>query len=111
MKSYFKKFCSFCVTIVLYLSGFWFLFLVGVTYKCSVVLNSKNNNTIWYSCGKQTVVVLLLCRCENHHEKLSVFCWTCKKCICHQCALWGGMVMLHLVGKVRNALINEFSVM
>lgn len=35
----------------------------------------------------------LLCRCENHHEKLSVFCWTCKKCICHQCALWGGMVM------------------
>ncbi|KAK2111315.1 Tripartite motif containing 37 [Saguinus oedipus] len=30
--------------------------------------------------------------CENHHEKLSVFCWTCKKCICHQCALWGGMV-------------------
>uniref|UniRef100_A0AAX7TZ47 Tripartite motif containing 37 n=1 Tax=Astatotilapia calliptera TaxID=8154 RepID=A0AAX7TZ47_ASTCA len=45
-------------------------FLVGVTY---------------------TLVVLLLCRCENHHEKLSVFCWTCKKCICHQCALWGGM--------------------
>ncbi|XP_075709062.1 E3 ubiquitin-protein ligase TRIM37 isoform X2 [Rhinoderma darwinii] len=30
-------------------------------------------------------------RCENHHEKLSVFCWTCKICICHQCALWGGM--------------------
>uniref|UniRef100_A0A8C6KXT0 Tripartite motif containing 37 n=1 Tax=Nothobranchius furzeri TaxID=105023 RepID=A0A8C6KXT0_NOTFU len=34
-------------------------------------------------------------KCENHHEKLSVFCWTCKKCICHQCALWGGMVMFH----------------
>ncbi|XP_068124743.1 E3 ubiquitin-protein ligase TRIM37 isoform X5 [Hyperolius riggenbachi] len=30
-------------------------------------------------------------KCENHHEKLSVFCWTCKICICHQCALWGGM--------------------
>ncbi|KAK9536908.1 hypothetical protein VZT92_006661 [Zoarces viviparus] len=30
-------------------------------------------------------------KCENHLEKLSVFCWTCKKCICHQCALWGGM--------------------
>ncbi|XP_062479431.1 E3 ubiquitin-protein ligase TRIM37 isoform X2 [Pezoporus occidentalis] len=30
-------------------------------------------------------------KCESHHEKLSVFCWTCKKCICHQCALWGGM--------------------
>lgn len=75
---------------------FVFFFLVGVTYTCSVMLNSENNNQIWYSCGKQTVVVLLLCRCENHHEKLSVFCWTCKKCICHQCALWGGMVMLHL---------------
>ncbi|XP_059511369.1 E3 ubiquitin-protein ligase TRIM37 isoform X3 [Stegostoma tigrinum] len=30
-------------------------------------------------------------KCDSHHEKLSVFCWTCKKCICHQCALWGGM--------------------
>lgn len=29
-------------------------------------------------------------KCEQHHEKLSVYCWTCRKCICHQCALWGG---------------------
>ncbi|KAL9982066.1 hypothetical protein ACROYT_G010856 [Oculina patagonica] len=29
-------------------------------------------------------------RCDIHHEKLSVFCSTCKQCICHQCALWGG---------------------
>jgi len=29
-------------------------------------------------------------KCEKHEEKLSVYCWTCKKCICHQCALWGG---------------------
>ncbi|XP_077976484.1 uncharacterized protein LOC120333595 isoform X1 [Styela clava] len=28
--------------------------------------------------------------CELHHEKLSVYCWTCKLCICHQCALWAG---------------------
>ncbi|XP_076804161.1 E3 ubiquitin-protein ligase TRIM37-like isoform X1 [Clavelina lepadiformis] len=28
--------------------------------------------------------------CEIHEEKLSVFCWTCQLCICHQCALWGG---------------------
>nr|CAB3267241.1 ZF(Bbox/RING)-2 zinc finger protein [Phallusia mammillata] len=28
--------------------------------------------------------------CEIHQEKLSVFCWTCQLCICHQCALWGG---------------------
>uniref|UniRef100_A0A8D2KJ80 Tripartite motif containing 37 n=2 Tax=Urocitellus parryii TaxID=9999 RepID=A0A8D2KJ80_UROPR len=40
-------------------------------------------------------------KCENHHEKLSVFCWTCKKCICHQCALWGGME--RNVEAVRNA--------
>ncbi|XP_018350094.1 PREDICTED: uncharacterized protein LOC108753202 [Trachymyrmex septentrionalis] len=29
-------------------------------------------------------------RCTTHQEKLSVYCWTCRKCICHQCALWGG---------------------
>lgn len=29
--------------------------------------------------------------CPTHNEeKLSVFCWTCKICICHKCALWGG---------------------
>ncbi|BFZ18623.1 hypothetical protein BsWGS_21662 [Bradybaena similaris] len=28
--------------------------------------------------------------CGEHQEKLSVYCWTCKQCICHQCALWGG---------------------
>jgi len=35
-------------------------------------------------------------RCEEHQEKLSVYCWTCKRCICHQCALWGGMVSYNL---------------
>ena len=29
-------------------------------------------------------------QCEKHEEKLSVYCWTCRVCICHQCALWGG---------------------
>ncbi|XP_005095413.1 E3 ubiquitin-protein ligase TRIM37 isoform X2 [Aplysia californica] len=28
--------------------------------------------------------------CLEHQEKLSVYCWTCKQCICHQCALFGG---------------------
>ncbi|RUS71541.1 hypothetical protein EGW08_020697 [Elysia chlorotica] len=28
--------------------------------------------------------------CREHKEKLSVYCWTCKQCICHQCALWEG---------------------
>ncbi|KAK7087602.1 E3 ubiquitin-protein ligase TRIM37-like isoform X2 [Littorina saxatilis] len=29
-------------------------------------------------------------QCAEHQEKLTVYCWTCKECICHQCALWGG---------------------
>ncbi|KAJ8980049.1 hypothetical protein NQ317_012889 [Molorchus minor] len=29
-------------------------------------------------------------KCPTHMEKLSVYCWTCRCCICHQCALWGG---------------------
>jgi tripartite motif-containing protein 37 len=30
-------------------------------------------------------------KCEIHKvEKLSVYCWTCFKCICHQCALFNG---------------------
>jgi tripartite motif-containing protein 37 len=29
--------------------------------------------------------------CPTHgEEKLSVYCWTCKICICHKCALFGG---------------------
>ena len=35
-------------------------------------------------------------RCETHQEKLSVFCWTCRCCICHQCALWGGTHSGHM---------------
>ncbi|XP_033113519.1 E3 ubiquitin-protein ligase TRIM37-like [Anneissia japonica] len=29
-------------------------------------------------------------KCDLHKEKKSVYCWTCRACICHQCALWGG---------------------
>ncbi|KAL3856760.1 hypothetical protein ACJMK2_011480 [Sinanodonta woodiana] len=29
-------------------------------------------------------------KCEEHEEKISVYCLSCKQCICHQCALWGG---------------------
>ncbi|XP_011503781.1 PREDICTED: E3 ubiquitin-protein ligase TRIM37-like [Ceratosolen solmsi marchali] len=35
-------------------------------------------------------------RCSIHREKLTVFCWTCQKCICHQCALWGGTHSGHI---------------
>jgi tripartite motif-containing protein 37 len=35
-------------------------------------------------------------RCEVHRaEKLSVYCLTCNRCICHQCALFGGTHMSH----------------
>ncbi|XP_022118575.2 E3 ubiquitin-protein ligase TRIM37 isoform X2 [Pieris rapae] len=29
-------------------------------------------------------------RCPSHQERLTVYCCTCRRCICHQCALWGG---------------------
>ncbi|GAB1607185.1 E3 ubiquitin-protein ligase TRIM37-like, partial [Argonauta hians] len=29
-------------------------------------------------------------KCEEHDEKLSVYCWVCHQSICHKCALWGG---------------------
>ena len=29
--------------------------------------------------------------CSVHEaERLTVYCWTCHQCICHQCALWAG---------------------
>lgn len=35
-------------------------------------------------------------KCDLHkNEKLSVYCLTCKKCICHQCALFGGQHASH----------------
>ncbi|KAG1714255.1 E3 ubiquitin-protein ligase TRIM37 [Nymphon striatum] len=29
-------------------------------------------------------------KCEIHRDKMSVYCWNCRKSICHQCALWAG---------------------
>ncbi|XP_074643810.1 E3 ubiquitin-protein ligase TRIM37-like [Tubulanus polymorphus] len=34
-------------------------------------------------------------KCEQHKEKLSVYCWTCRLAICHQCALWEGTHSQH----------------
>ena len=35
-------------------------------------------------------------KCDLHkNEKVSVYCLTCKKCICHQCALFGGLHTSH----------------
>jgi tripartite motif-containing protein 37 len=35
-------------------------------------------------------------KCDLHKsEKVSVYCLTCKKCICHQCALFGGLHTSH----------------
>lgn len=33
-------------------------------------------------------------------KKLTVFCWTCKKCICHRCALWGGVRGLNRLAEI-----------
>ena len=27
-------------------------------------------------------------KCAVHREKMSVYCESCKVCICHECALW-----------------------
>ncbi|KAL7986922.1 hypothetical protein Chor_005841 [Crotalus horridus] len=73
------------------------------TFTCRAPLQLRELvNCRWAEEVTQQLDTLQLCnlskheenekdKCENHHEKLSVFCWTCKKCICHQCALWGGM--------------------
>lgn len=34
--------------------------------------------------------------CDMHSEKLSVYCVTCKSCICHKCALWEGTHSGHM---------------
>eukprot|EP00111_Clytia_hemisphaerica_P006163 TCONS_00017835-protein len=34
-------------------------------------------------------------KCEKHNEKMSVYCETCQVCICHNCALWGGLHAQH----------------
>lgn len=46
--------------------------------------------------------------CRSHQEKLSVYCFTCKHCICHQCALWGGTHSGHTfkkIGELNNLFI------
>lgn len=35
-------------------------------------------------------------KCKIHNDKLTVFCWNCKQCICHQCALWDGVHSGHI---------------
>ena len=39
-------------------------------------------------------------RCELHQEKLSVYCSSCSKCICHQCALFNGSVSTKLINLI-----------
>ena len=34
-------------------------------------------------------VCVCVCRlCSHHREKVSVYCETCRLCICHECVLW-----------------------
>ncbi|CAF0875972.1 unnamed protein product [Didymodactylos carnosus] len=53
-------------------------------------------------------------KCDLHREKLSVYCSTCSKCICHQCALFNGTVhsghtflQLDDVYQVNMTMIND----
>ncbi|CAF0974130.1 unnamed protein product [Adineta ricciae] len=52
-------------------------------------------------------------KCEVHKEKLTVYCSTCSKCICHQCALFNGshsghsFLPLDDVYKTNVSLVNE----
>jgi hypothetical protein len=76
--------------------------------------NNNNNNNDTASCDdensntNETTITSLLSytstsdftnkdnKCDIHKaEKLSVYCLTCKKCICHQCALFGGTHASH----------------
>uniref|UniRef100_A0A7N9ANM9 Tripartite motif containing 37 n=1 Tax=Mastacembelus armatus TaxID=205130 RepID=A0A7N9ANM9_9TELE len=91
-----SKLCCFsCIRV-----SVWYK-IVCVTHRAPLQLRELVNCR-WAEEVTQQLDTLQLCsltkhedndkdKCENHHEKLSVFCWTCKKCICHQCALWGGM--------------------
>lgn len=36
------------------------------------------------------VILISKCRCDAHHECLTVFCSTCDHAICHKCALFDG---------------------
>ncbi|XP_022915046.1 E3 ubiquitin-protein ligase TRIM37-like [Onthophagus taurus] len=47
--------------------------------------------------------------CTIHGEKLSVFCWTCHCCICHECALWGGTHTGHTFKPISEVYAQEVS--
>ncbi|XP_052797525.1 LOW QUALITY PROTEIN: E3 ubiquitin-protein ligase TRIM37-like [Mya arenaria] len=41
-------------------------------------------------------------QCSEHKEKISVYCETCRQCICHQCALWEGKHTGHTFKPIEN---------
>lgn len=72
-------------------------FFFGLTFKkicCSAYMLGKR--IFRYGMASRTMYNwgFIFVRCEEHSEKLSVFCCTCKVCICHQCALWAGLVSI-----------------
>ncbi|CAF1252060.1 unnamed protein product [Adineta steineri] len=52
-------------------------------------------------------------KCELHKEKLTVYCQSCSKCICHQCALFNGSHVGHSflpfddIYKTNLSIVNE----
>lgn len=68
----------------------------GNDYDLFVLCMRKLTHSLYtiYLIADTCILLFMICifllRCRTHQEKLSVYCWTCCCCICHQCALWGG---------------------
>ena len=65
-----------------------------MVFRCGVDCCALLGVSIEGMCSNEhsTSLCCVVDSCELHNEKLSVYCWTCRACICHQCALWGGTV-------------------
>jgi len=61
-------------------------------HYCWTLVKAWDLGPLLIICCDVRLSVCCCSSCELHDEKLSVYCWTCQSCICHGCALWGGMV-------------------
>ena len=90
--------------------------MAAQTMKSRGIHCSATSVAVWFAgFAPQSIIIiiiiicymyLVLCSCEEHQEKLSVYCWSCRACICHQCALWGGMVRSWLLAFITTGHIS-----
>lgn len=66
----------------------------SLTFLLRLILNVKIGQmcAIVHSKPGRLQLSYYYSKCEVHRDKMSVYCWHCRKSICHQCALWGGTV-------------------